>query len=60
MTTNFNPVPETGIAQRNPDPYNTQVPAIGVPNLEPKLLGQLGTTPRYLPKDESWPWVYGS
>ena len=57
MTT---PVPETGIARRNPDPYNTHVPVIGTPNLEPKILGPLGTTPHTLPKDESWPWVYGS
>ena len=55
-----NTVPETGKAQHNPNPYNTNVPVIGIPNLQPKILGPIGVVPHYLPRDESFPWVYGS
>ena len=54
-----NPTPETGRAKHNPDPYNTQVPVVGKANLEP-FPTPLGVVPHYLPKDEAWPWVYGS
>ena len=52
--------PETGIAQHNPDPYNTHVPVIGTPNLEPKILGPLGTVPHYKIPNQNWPWDYGT
>ena len=56
MTT---PVPETGTAQHNPDPYNCKVPAVGQAVYTP-ISTPIGVVPHYLPKDENWPWVYGS
>lgn len=58
MTTN--PTPETGRAQHNPDPYNTGTPIIGQANYGSPILGPLGVVPHYLPKDETWAWVYGN
>ena len=60
MTTVIYNTPETGQAQRNPDPYNVGVPVIGQANYEPRILGPLGTQPHFLPKNQYWPWVYGS
>ena len=54
-----NPIPETGRARHNPDPFNTNVPVIGTPMHTP-LLTPIGVQPHYLPKNENWPWVYGS
>jgi len=52
-------IPETGQAKHNPDPYNTHVPVIGT-SVHTPLNTPLGVQPHYLPKDESWPWVYGN
>jgi hypothetical protein len=52
-------IPETGQARHNPNPYNVQVPVVGKPVHTP-LVTPIGVTPRQLPKDETWPWVYGS
>jgi hypothetical protein len=56
MTT---PTPETGRARHNPNPYNTQVPVVGK-SVHTPLETPIGVQPHYLPKDENWPWVYGS
>lgn len=51
--------PETGNAQKNPDPYNTKVPVIGHATHTP-LNTPIGITPHYMPQTEEWPWVAGN
>jgi hypothetical protein len=50
--------PETGRAQRNPDPYNTKVPAIGHPVITP-IPNPIGVTPHFKPQTAVWGWING-
>jgi hypothetical protein len=52
-------VPETGVAKRNPDPYNTQPGHMPggdfspIPGSTPP--GPLGVVPRFKPRNTIWP-----
>jgi hypothetical protein len=48
----------TARAQKNPDPYNTSAPAIGVANHTP-ILTPLGVYPQFETPTENWTWDYG-
>jgi hypothetical protein len=49
---------QTARAQKNPDPYNTSAPAIGVPNIIP-FPTPLGVSPQFTTPTENWTWDYG-
>ena len=51
--------PETGLAQRNPDPYNTHVPVIVQVDHSP-FPTPLGVVPHFKTPSEYWPWDYGN
>jgi hypothetical protein len=57
------PIPETAVAQRNPNPYNVSDP-VGVANLDPipgsTPPGPIGVVPHYKTPSEYWPWDYGN
>jgi hypothetical protein len=55
----MNPTPETGRAQHNPDPYNTQVPVIGKVDHEP-IPTPLGVQPHFKTPNQNWTWDYGN
>lgn len=50
---------ETARPHRNPDPYNTSSPAIGVPNIVP-FPTPLGVYPPQTIPTETWTYDYGS
>lgn len=53
------PTPETGTAQHNPDPYNTQVPVIGR-SVHTPLITPLGVQPHFKTPNQVWTWDYGN
>jgi len=52
-------IPETAVAVYNPDPYNSQVPEIGIP-AHTALETPLGVVPHYKTPSQYWSWDYGN
>lgn len=52
-------VPAVGRAVKNPDPYNTQVPATALPNRVP-FPTPIGVSPHFETPTETWTYDYGN
>jgi len=50
---------EVGQAKHNPNPFNTQVPPIGIPAHTP-LSTPIGVYPQFETPTEVWEWDYGN
>ena len=50
---------ETGIAKRNPDPYNCKAPSIGQAILTP-IHHPIGLQPHFKHQSQLWDWINGN